>query len=253
MDLIDRQAAIDTVKKHYRVDNDLLEVIVFELENLPSAEPERLTDYSFEESCTDCPAYDTENHRCPRFNQVIRMALKDANLEACEDCISRQDAITEFSCCELTPDGGIDANYAIDFLKQLPSAQPEKRTEERMEERMETHACDLIDRQAAIDALADMHCKSDEDGYVWIIRSDAWARIDALPSAQPEKRMEERAETHACDLIDREAAIEALLEKGQRSKRYRLGEIWELNFDEIREAMATVPSAQPELRRGEES
>ena len=60
---------------------------------LPSAQPERLTDYSFEESCTDCPAYDTENHRCPRFNQVIRMALKDANLEACEDCISRQEAI----------------------------------------------------------------------------------------------------------------------------------------------------------------
>ena len=45
---------------------------------------------------------------------------------------------------------------------------------------------DLISRQAAIDALADMHCKSDEDGYVWIIRSDAWARIDALPSAEPE-------------------------------------------------------------------
>lgn len=44
---------------------------------------------------------------------------------------------------------------------------------------------DTIYRQAAIDALADMHCKSDEDGYVWIIRSDAWARIDALPSAQP--------------------------------------------------------------------
>ena len=47
-------------------------------------------------------------------------------------------------------------------------------------------ANDCISRQAAIDALADMHCKSDEDGYVWIIRSDAWARIDALPSAQPE-------------------------------------------------------------------
>ena len=41
------------------------------------------------------------------------------------DLISRQSAIEEFSCCELTPDGGIDANYAIDFLKQLPSAQPE--------------------------------------------------------------------------------------------------------------------------------
>ena len=45
---------------------------------------------------------------------------------------------------------------------------------------------DLISRQAAIDTLADMHCKSDEDGYIWIIRSDAWARIDALPSVQPE-------------------------------------------------------------------
>ena len=47
---------------------------------------------------------------------------------------------------------------------------------------------DLISRQAAIDTLADMHCKSDEDGYVWIIRSDAWARIDVLPPAQPEQR-----------------------------------------------------------------
>jgi len=41
------------------------------------------------------------------------------------DLISRQAAIKEFGCCELTPDGGIDANYAIDFLKQLPSAQHE--------------------------------------------------------------------------------------------------------------------------------
>lgn len=47
---------------------------------------------------------------------------------------------------------------------------------------------DFISRQAAIDALADMHCKSDEDGYVWIIRSDAWARIDALPSVTPKQR-----------------------------------------------------------------
>ena len=43
------------------------------------------------------------------------------------DLISRQAAIAEFSCCELTPDGGIDANYAIDFLEQLPSAQPERK------------------------------------------------------------------------------------------------------------------------------
>ena len=45
---------------------------------------------------------------------------------------------------------------------------------------------DLISRKEAIVALAGMHCKSDEDGYVWIIRKDAWSKIDALPSAQPE-------------------------------------------------------------------
>lgn len=48
---------------------------------------------------------------------------------------------------------------------------------------------DLISRQSAIDTLADMHCKSDEDGYIWIVRSDAWARIDALPSVQPDNDM----------------------------------------------------------------
>lgn len=49
---------------------------------------------------------------------------KDTNVPT-NDLISRRAAIAEFSCCELTPDGGIDANYAIDFLAQLPSAQPE--------------------------------------------------------------------------------------------------------------------------------
>ena len=39
------------------------------------------------------------------------------------DLISRQAAIAEFNCCELTPDGGIDANDAIDILERLPSAQ----------------------------------------------------------------------------------------------------------------------------------
>ena len=42
-----------------------------------------------------------------------------------DDLISRQAAIAEFNCCELTPDGGIDANDAIDILERLPSAQPE--------------------------------------------------------------------------------------------------------------------------------
>ena len=45
------------------------------------------------------------------------------------------------------------------------------------------------------------------------------------------------------EYIEREAAILALLDKGQRSKRYHLGDVWELNFDEIREAIASIPAA----------
>lgn len=48
------------------------------------------------------------------------------------------------------------------------------------------------------------------------------------------------------DLIDREDAYIALVEKGQASKRYKLGEIWELNGKEIREALDSVPSTEPE-------
>ena len=45
-------------------------------------------------------------------------------------------------------------------------------------------------------------------------------------------------------LIDADVALETLIEKGQASRRYKLGEIWELNGQEIREALNTVPSAQ---------
>ena len=47
----------------------------------------------------------------------------------------------------------------------------------------------------------------------------------------------------AKEYIEKEAAILELLDKGQCSHRYRLGEEWELNFDEIREAIANVPAA----------
>lgn len=43
----------------------------------PSAQPEM----NFDEWCTDCKEYDQEKHCCPRFNRVIRNALKDAQPE----------------------------------------------------------------------------------------------------------------------------------------------------------------------------
>lgn len=49
------------------------------------------------------------------------------------------------------------------------------------------------------------------------------------------------------DLIRRQATYLALVEKGQASKRYKLGETWELNGEEIREVLDALPSAQPDI------
>jgi hypothetical protein len=43
--------------------------------DIPSAEP--WDTYNFDEWCTDCKEYDTENHRCPRWNKVIRRTLEE--------------------------------------------------------------------------------------------------------------------------------------------------------------------------------
>lgn len=50
------------------------------------------------------------------------------------------------------------------------------------------------------------------------------------------------------DLISRKAVFDALIEKGQHTRRYKLGEKWELNLTEIIEAINAIPSAEPEER-----
>ena len=59
-DTIGRQNAIDAVKKHYRAhDNDLLELIAFDIERLPSAQPEIIW-------CKDCKHYYYADNRIPQ-------------------------------------------------------------------------------------------------------------------------------------------------------------------------------------------
>ena len=81
-DLISRQ---DAIKEAYPVsiDGEVFDVVQVEtLMGLPSAQPD------LDEWCTDCKEYDTERNCCPRFNRVIREALKDAQPEVvhCRDC-----------------------------------------------------------------------------------------------------------------------------------------------------------------------
>ena len=67
----------------------------------PSAQPE------LDEWCHDCKEYDSEKHCCPRFNRVIKSALKDAEPEIvrCKDCQYMEtysDGVSAFYYCNTT-------------------------------------------------------------------------------------------------------------------------------------------------------
>ena len=112
-----------------------------------------------------------------------------------DDLISRQDAIRIVDGIDTWQAGW--RGDAIESIKALPSAQPEKRTHEK---RTETHACDCISRRAAIDALdaqigyCDHALKSldisTKDEYaIKVERASLIAyreTLECLPSAQPE-------------------------------------------------------------------
>lgn len=68
---------------------------------------------------------------------------------------------------------------------------------------------DLISRQAAIDALDKRFDDVPREltTEILLLRKDL---REVIPSAQPEERTNERTETHACDLISRQAAIDAM-------------------------------------------
>ena len=123
-DLISRQAAIDASKasmsqpvREKGMEREVLDELV-----------KRLREPCQYENCILCQqaadAIEELMRRCEQSAQPTQN--NDSNALEVLDCVSRQAAIAEFSCCELTPDGGIDVNYAIDFLEQLPSAQPER-------------------------------------------------------------------------------------------------------------------------------
>jgi len=94
---------------------------------------------------------------------------------------------------------------------------------------------DLISRQAAIDALH-MHVMYRMGTDSNKKRLDDW--INGLPSAQ--ETHEERTETHACDLIDREAAIDVADAVWSVTGDKNVAKVW----DQIKD----LPSAQAEQR-----
>ena len=91
----------------------------------------------------------------------------------------------------------------------------------------ESRMSDLISRKALCEYALNQKDKS-------VTPND----IMRFPSAQPEKRTEKRTETHACDLIYRSAAVDAIDKALSRTFAEPCGEM----------ILKDVPSAQPELR-----
>ena len=108
---------------------------------------------------------------------------------------------------------------------------------------------DFIERQAAIE-IASKECGEFRGIYERI--KDM---VDALPSAQPEKRTDKRTETHGMclDAIDRQAVNDALDKLCNReceySKKQRYAMCDACHLGSAFDAIAEVPSAQPEIIR----
>ena len=105
---------------------------------------------------------------------------------------------------------------------------------------------DLISRKAVFELLDDIDSIYLEDyddtfkSYTDLV--NALFDEDRLPSAQPKKRTEERTETHACDCISRQAAIDAVDKRFDSIPMEQTTEILLLRKD-LRE----LPPTQPEV------
>ena len=158
-DLIDRQAAIDTLDKHLRTTDvpvsypGIISALTEWLNELPSAQPERLTDDDFETIRIHLNAYkeklcnqqrwkEADEYQCilDRFISFAsaQPVAKDINIPV-KDCISRKaaiDAIMDADVC-VTWNGVISDDDAVDIaikstkgsvissIVNMPSAQPD--------------------------------------------------------------------------------------------------------------------------------
>ena len=158
--------------------------------------------------------------------------------------------------CELNDEGKTAFRMAITALElfgnseQLPSAQPEP-------------CGDVVSRNAIIQKLNTMDryvseelrlCDTDKkfpQNEVFIVDDVYEEIVENLPSAQPETH-DKRTETHSCDLISRQAAVEAIentdwyhlrdgvMVRGANSKEHQA---WYKEQD-VYKTLEQLPSAQ---------
>ena len=105
---------------------------------------------------------------------------------------------------------------------------------------------DLISRKAAIDALRtcyDTEAITYTNGNEYISYDQALDLIDEIPSAQPETH-EKRTETHACDCISRQAAIDIAKDLLIQMEEYHQ---YNQAVNNYCAELVKLPSAQPTI------
>lgn len=117
---------------------------------------------------------------------------------------------------------------------------------------------DCISRQMAIDAINTWDKFGvDERGRLvrwheglelYVHLRDVLTAIVNLPSAQPEKRTDKRTETHACDCISRQAAIDAIDKRRdtfiERDDELDISAVYA--YSDCKAVLKFLPSTQPE-------
>ena len=139
----------------------------------------------------------------------------------------------DMEICEIE---GWDKNEYLNLIRQLLNSIGGDKTMD-----------DSIGRQVAIDAVdAIGHIATMPDGDKCIRRSAVKYTLSMLPSAQPEERTEKRTKTHVCDLISRQAAIDAIhcdiTVTGKQN-----AELVASTIGAFVDRIKALPSAQPEI------
>ena len=115
-DPIERQEVMDAIYKCTDIYVNNLPIMIYKAElykaisEVPSTQPEM----NFDEWCTDCKEYDHEKHCCPRWNRVIRQALKDAQQEPQYTELTPEEAASE-----LASGSTMSAWYWLDDMMRL--------------------------------------------------------------------------------------------------------------------------------------
>ena len=117
---------------------------------------------------------------------------------------------------------------------------------------------DTISRKATIDAMENVdwyhiskdgrlvHGANSDDHEPLYKAKDVYAVLNTMSSAQAEERTEERTETHSCDLISRQAAIESIRECAEAAHSMHDWDMEQGYLNAI-ECIEEEPSAQPEI------